>query len=71
MAGFWIVLMSLGLLGLVFWTAAGLLGALAFALWYGKKRRRWQRIAAIILGIIGGVCGLALLALAIWGRTLP
>ena len=63
--------MSLGLLGLVFWAAVGLLGALAFALWYVKKRRRWQRIVAIILGTIGGLCGAALLALAIWGRTLP
>ena len=45
--------------------------ALAFALWYVKKRRRWQRIVAIILGTIGGLCGAALLALAIWGRTLP
>ena len=59
--------MSLGLLGLVFWAAVGLLGAL----WYVKKRRRWQRIVAIILGTIGGLCGAALLALAIWGRTLP
>ena len=65
MMGFFVVMLDLWLLGLVFWGIVGIIASLALAVVYRKRRRRWQRIAAIACGIIGGLCLLTLAALLI------
>ena len=60
-AGFFV----LWLLGLVFWGIVGVIASVALAAVYRKRRRRWQRIAAIACGVIGGLCILTLAALLI------
>ena len=65
MMGFFVVMLNLWLLGLVFWGIVGIIASVVLAVVYRKRRRRWQRIAAIACGIIGGLCILTLAALLI------
>ena len=58
-AGFFV----LWLLGLVFWGIVGVIASVALAAVYRKRRRRWQRIAAIACGVTGRLCLLALAVL--------
>ena len=71
MAGFWIVILTLLFFGLVFWAAVGLLGGLVLALVYRSKHKRWQKIAAIVLGTIGVICSIILLTLMLIARAQP
>ena len=66
MAGFWIVLLDLWLLGLVACGAVCAVAAIVLFCVYRKGRRRWQRIAAILCGAVALACAAILAALMIW-----
>ena len=60
------VMLNLWLLGLLFWGVVGVIASVVLAVIYHKRRRRWQKIAAIVCGVIGGLCLLTLAALFIF-----
>ena len=64
--GFFVVMLDLWLLGLAFWGVAGVIASVVLTVIHRKRRRRWQRIAAIVCGVIGGMCLLTLAALFIF-----
>ena len=61
--GFWVVMLNLWLLGLLFWGVVGVIASVVLAVIYHKRRRHWQRIVAIVCGVIGGLCLLTLAVL--------
>ena len=66
MMGFFVVMLDLWLLGLAFWGVAGVIASVVLAVVHRRRRRRWQRIAAIVCGVVGGLCLLTLAALFIF-----
>ena len=61
--GFFVVMLDLWLLGLLFWGVTGVIASVVLAVVHRKRHRRWQKIAAIVCGVVGGLCLLTLAAL--------
>lgn len=54
--GFFVVLFNIWLLSLFFWGIACAVAAVVLALIYRSHRRRWQKVAAIVCGVVAALC---------------